>query len=34
MAKKARCASKTKSGKRCKNPARAKVKTCASHKKR
>ncbi|GBE05762.1 hypothetical protein BMS3Abin10_01397 [bacterium BMS3Abin10] len=29
---KARCVAKTKEGKRCKNTARAKAKTCASHK--
>jgi hypothetical protein len=34
MAKKARCAAKTKEGKRCKNIVTGKLKTCASHKRR
>ncbi len=33
MAKKARCAAKTKEGKRCKNSASGKSKNCAVHKK-
>jgi len=32
-AKKARCASKTKEGKRCKNSASGRSKNCAAHKK-
>jgi len=32
-AKKARCAAKTKEGKRCKNSASGRSKNCASHKK-
>lgn len=32
-AKKARCAAKTKEGKKCKNTATGKSKFCASHKK-
>jgi hypothetical protein len=34
MAKKAKCASKTKEGKKCKNFASGKSKFCSSHKKR
>jgi hypothetical protein len=34
MAKKLRCAAKTKEGKRCKNTASGKSKFCASHKKK
>ena len=33
MAKKARCAAKTKEGKKCKNSASGKSKKCATHKK-
>ena len=33
MAKKVRCAAKTKDGKRCKNSASGKSKNCAVHKK-
>jgi hypothetical protein len=32
MAKKVRCAAKTKEGKRCKNSARGRSKNCAAHK--
>ncbi len=34
IVKKARCAAKTKEGKRCKNSASGKSKFCASHKKK
>jgi hypothetical protein len=34
MAKKAKCVSKTKAGKKCKNTASGKSKSCSSHKKR
>jgi len=34
MAKKLRCAAKTKEGKRCKNSASGKSKNCAAHKRK